>query len=246
MPTCAHQCDKHELHSRALTLCPGVSPTLSVSVCFESPFVVWICLCRWRPLPGLILPFSDGRTCAPRAPKSGDEPMHSDSSVKHEKWLLAVLGAAGHPQPAHVFWKVCISACIHTNTQVPTQTRWVKTIICGKFLILLSEMFPGCFLELDYTGKTDVEKVKGKMRRLLRKLRLQAVASLFFPTEYFSRWRIHQCTNMPDGLTLPSSLHAWPFTFPLLVSFGPCKNSNWKCKIDGRNKFSLTDSNQSV
>lgn len=102
------------------------------------------------------------------------------------------------------------------------------------------------FLELDYTGKPDVEKVKGKMRRLLRKLRLRAVASLFFPTEYFSRWSIHQCKNMPDGLTLRSSLHAWPFTFPLLVSFGPCKNSNWKCKIDGRNEFSLTDSDQSV
>lgn len=40
--------------------------------------------------------------CMPRAPeRRGGEPMHSDSSVKHEKWLLAVPDAAGYPHPVH-------------------------------------------------------------------------------------------------------------------------------------------------
>lgn len=40
--------------------------------------------------------------CMPCAPeRRGGEPMHSDSSVKHEKWLLAVPDTAGYPHPVH-------------------------------------------------------------------------------------------------------------------------------------------------
>lgn len=44
--------------------------------------------------------------------------MHSDSSVKHKKCLLAVAGAAGHPRPAHTLRSM---HALHAFTPAQTQ-----------------------------------------------------------------------------------------------------------------------------
>lgn len=60
--------------------------------------------------------------CMPRAPeRRGGEPMHSDSSVKHEKWLLAVPDAAGYPHPVHCALEKKVQdvhACIPAHVSV--------------------------------------------------------------------------------------------------------------------------------
>lgn len=51
--------------------------------------------------------------CMPRAAERGeDETMHSDSSVKHKKWLLAAPDAAGYPHPVHALQRLYVHACI--------------------------------------------------------------------------------------------------------------------------------------
>lgn len=103
--------------SQGLRLCP-ILLTSTVRFCkFTSlPYVSLcdsVCPYGWRHLPGLILLFSDGRMNALRSWNRGGEWMHSDNSVKHKKWLLAVPDAAGYPHPVHILESVPMHSCTY-------------------------------------------------------------------------------------------------------------------------------------
>lgn len=73
--------------------------------------------------------------------------MHSDSSIKHKKWLLAVPVAAGYPHPIHTFNHVGIHACIraHISSHVSSKSYNINYIKIWTNMFFFSQNYHKLF-----------------------------------------------------------------------------------------------------
>lgn len=136
-----------------LTLRPG-PPARTVTFCmFEVPFRVPIHLSSWIHTSQVLFPCSlEGRMHAPRHWKRGDETMHSDSSVKHKKWLLAVADAAGRSCPVQPPKDLNTSLIdtkkeTHIGEIYTLNSKWFMAFSVFMFLVSMS-----CFILVQFTG----------------------------------------------------------------------------------------------
>lgn len=98
--------------------------------------------------------------------------MHSDSSVKHKKWLLAVPDAAGYPHPLHALQRLYVHASIGMQLHIVLIQR-TESVIMTTFrlnqiiIIIIGEITVKNKVGYGFmtVNEPDLEKQTGKGER---------------------------------------------------------------------------------